>query len=360
MLAALSVAPGVGRVEGLDRVAPREGRRPPGGVATAGAASPEVHRVDLRDPVLAAALDGVEVLVHCDPFATRGRRDDADELFARNVHGTRNLLAAAAAVGVRRLVLVSDAAVYGARAENPLPLDESAPLRATPDCPVAWQRVVVEELVAAWSAAHPEIAVTVLRPATLLDPASDDPLAALLEAPLLPRVKGHLPPLQFLHPDDLAAAVVWTTSRGLSGVYDVAADGWVPFAEVARLLRRREVALGEAVAAALLDRLWRWGASPAPSGGLGYLMHPWVLSTEALRATGWSPRHSNRDTLRAFAAGHAGRVRLGPVATTYGRIAGAALAAGATAALLTGGAAVAVYRRRARGIRPARRSSREG
>lgn len=357
--AALGALPGVDRVVGLDRVAPSRAAAVDGGLA-GGPDAPAVRRVDLRDPVLATALDGVDVLVHCDTWAIGGpRREDADEAFARHVHGTRNLLAAAGAVGVQHLVLVSHAAVYGAYADNPLPLDESAALRATPDCPQAWQRVIVEDLVSAWAAEHPGSAVTVLRPATLLDPAADDALAALLTAPLIPRVKGHVPPLQFLHPDDLAAAVAFTVGRGIAGVYDVAADGWVPYAEAARLLRRRDVALGEAVAAALLDRLWRWGAAPLPSSGLGYLMHPWVLSTAGLRGLGWAPRHSNREALRAYAAAHAGRVRLGPVATTYRRIAATAAGTGAAGVLFSGIAAFAVYRRRRRGTSPSRRPPQE-
>lgn len=338
----LGAAIGPGAVRGLDRdaVAPSPG-------------APPVRRVDLRDPVLATALSGVEVLVHCDrtPPGRAGSGDalDAEERYARDVHGTANLLAAAAAVGVRHLVLVSDATVYGARVDNPLPLDEACPLRATPRCPTAWQRRVVEDLVAAWAAEHPGIGVTVLRPATVLDPGADDALAAFLEAPVLLHVKGHLPPVQVLHPEDLGSAVAFVLDRGLTGVFDVAADGWVPFAEAARLLRRRPVAMGEAVAAAVLDRMWRWGASPVPGGGIGHLMHPWVLSTRPLRGHGWAPRHGNRETLRAFAAAHAGRVRLGPVATTYARIAALCTGAGAGAALLSGIAALAVYRRASRG-----------
>jgi hypothetical protein len=39
-----------------------------------------------------------------------------------------------------------------------------------------------------------------------------------------------------------------------------------------------------------------------------YLVHPWVVSTDKLRAAGWAPTRSNEDAIReALAAGPAGR-----------------------------------------------------
>src|SRR3954453_6474273 len=86
---------------------------------------------DVRDPALRARLAGVDTVVHLatdrDPEAT------ATDRRALNVRGTDVLLTAAAAAGVRRLVLLTSAMVYGATPDNPVPLPEDAPLRADPD-----------------------------------------------------------------------------------------------------------------------------------------------------------------------------------------------------------------------------------
>ena len=56
-----------------------------------------------------------------------------DALFTRvNVDGTRRVLDAAADAGVRKIVRPSSTAVYGAWANNPVPLTEDAPLRPSP------------------------------------------------------------------------------------------------------------------------------------------------------------------------------------------------------------------------------------
>src|SRR5690606_27424566 len=57
---------------------------------------------------LGALVEGVDCIVH----AAAGMRGAAADLFANTVVGTRNLLDAAVAAGVRRVVLVSSFAVY--------------------------------------------------------------------------------------------------------------------------------------------------------------------------------------------------------------------------------------------------------
>ena len=48
-------------------------------------------------------------------------------------------------------------------------------------------------------------------------------------------------------------------------------------------------------------------------------MHPWVVSVDALVATGWRPQRSNRDALAELVADHADDLVLGRVRTTRTR-----------------------------------------
>ncbi len=264
---------------------------------------------DVRDVLLPLALDGADVVVHLG--TTPGPQHDEDTMFAVNVNGTRNALAAAAQVGARRFVHVSTGAVYGAHPGNTVPLTEDAPLRANPDFSWAYQHRLAEEHVQAWADAHPDVAVTILRPATTLGPGVDGFAARHLEQPRLPVVRGHAPPLQLLHVDDLATAVQRAVTGDLPGVYNVAAEGWLPATDLARLLGKHTVEVPETVAFSAARRLWARGVVPAPAGALHYLMHPWVLSTERLRATGWAPTRSHREIVREFVAEHAAYVSLG-------------------------------------------------
>lgn len=279
---------------------------------------------DVRDRLLGVALDGADVVVHCAVAPEAGEGDDA--MFARQVHGVRNLLDAVDKAGARKLVVVSSAAVYGAHPDVDVPLREDAPLRANPDFPYAHQRLLAEEAVLEWAEAHPDVVVTVLRPALVLGPGVGSFVARALEAPVVFGVRGARSTWQVVHVDDLAAALHLVVGRDLPGAYNVAADGWLTADDVAGLLGRPRWDVPEATAAALLRRLWRWGLAPVPPGALHYVMHPWVVDASALAAEGWAPAHGQREVLRAFAAESGRYVALGRFRTTWAALAGAATA----------------------------------
>ena len=75
--------------------------------------------VDIRDPVLAGRLAGIDVIVHTD--LDLAPDTDSRTRRAYNVRGAQTVLTAAAAGGVGRVVLVTSAMVYGASPDNPVP-----------------------------------------------------------------------------------------------------------------------------------------------------------------------------------------------------------------------------------------------
>ena len=75
-------------------------------------------------------------------------------------------------MGVRTVVRVSSATVYGAWADNPVPLTEDAPLRPNDFSP-AVQGAEVERLLSEWRAARPDVVVTTLRSAMVVGPGAE-------------------------------------------------------------------------------------------------------------------------------------------------------------------------------------------
>ncbi len=275
----------------------------------AGAAHPMLvpRRRDVRDPGLAEDLAGVDVLVHLafqmDPIR------DLDAMRAVNVDGTRQVLAAARAAGVRRVVVLSSVVAYGAHPDNPVPMGEEQPLRANAGFPYAEHKQQVEADLAALVPGGP--ALTVLRSAAVLGPGVENFLTRLLELPVLPQVTDTPPPLQFVHLDDVVGAIVHALSRPLDGLFNVAADGWLAHADVLRLAGRRTVRLAPGRARALLAAAERVGIGELPPGAIELFRHPWVMANDRLRATGWSPRRTNEEALLEAVAEHAGFVALG-------------------------------------------------
>src|SRR5262249_29649843 len=73
-----------------------------------------------------------------------------------------------------------------------------------------------------------------------------------------------------------------------------AADGWLA-ADAARPLlpASRLPALPAEILERALRRTWNVGVGDAPPGVVPYLIHPWVVANDRLRASGWSPRVDN-------------------------------------------------------------------
>src|SRR6185436_907062 len=90
-----------------------------------------------------------------------------------NVDGCRNLLDAAAGCGAGRLMLISSATAYGAWPDNPVPMDESWPLRPA-TFQYAAEKVECEGMTRQFAERHPGIAVTLVRPAIVGGPGMDN------------------------------------------------------------------------------------------------------------------------------------------------------------------------------------------
>lgn len=256
----------------------------------------EHHLVDVAGRELDSMLRGCDTVVHLaavtDPIV-----DDA--LMARvNVDGTRRVLQAAAGVGVRRIVRVSTAAVYGAWATNPVPLTEDAPLRPNPGFGPAVHAAEVERLLHEWGLEHPEAMVTVLRAAPVLGAGAEHLWARLIAGWRRPRVRGEGAPVQVVHVDDLVDALVRTVTADHPGVFDVAAAGWLAADEARTLLARGALPAAPLdVVRRVLARTWRSGIADVPPAVLPYLVQPWVIATDRLESIGWKPGHTNEETL---------------------------------------------------------------
>jgi nucleoside-diphosphate-sugar epimerase len=300
---------------------------------------------DVRDPALASRLTGVDVLVHAD--FDLAPDSDAKQRRAYNVRGAQTVLTAAAAGRVGRVVLVTSAMVYGARADNPVPLSEDAPLAADTDSSVAGDLLEVEQLARRSPRANPGTAVTVLRPAALVgdDPYPVDTLVTRhFEAPRLLTVKGCAPRWQFCHVDDLASAVEFTVGHGIDGAFAAGCAGWLEQDEVEQISGLKSIELPARLTFGTAQRLHRLGVTPAPAIDLRYVVYPWVVDCATLRAAGWRPRFDNAAVLRLLLDQRNGRHAV--AGRRIARTEVTVTAAGATVAAAAIGTAAIVRRAR--------------
>jgi nucleoside-diphosphate-sugar epimerase len=286
MVALLAAADDVDHVLALDR---RSG----------GARLPKVERrtLDLRKLDALGDLAGATTLVHL-PFAASSipRRPGALESDV-----TRHLLTAASTAGIRHVVLLSSATVYGAWPNNPVPITEGAPLRPVPEFAYAVGHAEVEQLVVDWAEAEAGRTAAVLRPVTGLAEDGASWLARALAGGAGVLAPEEDPPAQFVHLDDVASALELARRKRLDGAFNVSPDGWIPGARIRALAGAKPRLRAPAWLAHSVGSLrWRFQQGPIPPGLLPYMTNVWLVANDLLKAEGWVPRVTNE---QAYVAG---------------------------------------------------------
>ena len=266
-------------------------------------------QIDVRNATLRSRFSGVDVVVHLafimDPIKDEALMRDV------NLNGSHNVFRSAGDAKVKKVVYTSSSVVYGAHPDNDFPLTEESPLRANLDFSYPAHKLEVEYVVKEIREEYPDLGFVVLRPAIVFGPHADNAWSHQLEAPVMFAIKGYEPPLQFVHEDDVIAALAFAVFEDLDGAYNLAPEGWLERDEIVEVVGRRSVRIGEARAFSLADRMWSRGLAEAPAGMLHYVMHPWVMSVEKLAQAGFRCSRTGREALEATVEGSRDYVRLG-------------------------------------------------
>ena len=278
----------------------------------------EYRRGDVRDPAaLLDAFAGADVVVHL-AFLITGAAS-AEVIRAVNVDGTLNAFRAAAQAGARRFVYASSVAAYGFHPDNPVGMTEDWPVRPAARLFYAREKAELERLLRAEASRAAGLALYLLRPPVVLGPhavgAKDllpGPLAALGRslAGRIGRFPVPLPfpvpvmPLQFVHEEDLGRALLLcVVAAGPPGAYNIAADGILTTADVAREFGLIPLPLPGGPARFAARAVAALPFLPPAAQWVEAASHPAIMdTTRAKRDLGWAPRFTAlealRDTLR--------------------------------------------------------------
>ena len=255
------------------------------------------------DPMRVIATVKPDVVVHLASIVTPTPEQGRDLAYRVDVTGTRHVIDACVANGVRRLVVTSSGAAYGYHPDNPVPLRESDPLRGNAEFAYADHKRQVEEMLAEARRAATGLEQVVLRVGTVLGAGTENQITALFRKPRLLAVAGCDSPFVFIWTRDLARIIERAATDGPAGIYNVAGDGALSVADLARRMGKPlrvlpAWALKAALAVAKPLGLTRYGPEQ-----VRFLQYRPVLANDALKSQfGYRPEKTSAEVFDLWCA----------------------------------------------------------
>jgi UDP-glucose 4-epimerase len=260
----------------------------------------EHHEVDIRRAKVEDAFRHrrIEALIHMgivhDPRVARG------EAHSFNVLGTHKILDLCVRHGVRKVVVLSSANVYGPRPDNSNFLPEEAPLMAAERFSEMRDLIELDMYAQSFMWKYPELETVILRPVNILGPTVRNAPSNYLRLERPMTVLGFDPRVQLIHEDDVCRALALALRPGLRGVFNVTGAGEVPLSAALRELGRRPVPVPHPLARPLVRRAFEARLSGFPPEEIDHIQYLCVVDgSRFAREAGWTPAFSLRETLRS-------------------------------------------------------------
>ncbi|ROO51363.1 UDP-glucose 4-epimerase [Micromonospora sp. Llam0] len=298
----LAADPRVGRVVGLDTATPAPDfadllRDVDQVRADAGAASGIIADLDASAVVHLAVVSG--------PDQQYGGRAAMKE---QNVIGTMQLLAACQrASGLRKLVVRSSTAAYGASFRDPAVFTEDTEPREVPRGGFARDILDIEAYVRGFRRRRPDVTATVLRFAPFIGSTAETSLTRYFAQPLVPTVFGRDPRLQFVHVDDALEVLHRAVVEDRPGTFNVAGPGVLTLSQAIRRAGRVAVPVLEPGLSGAAGVTRAFGVGRYGFDQIDLFVHGRVVDTSRLiREFGFEPRSTQAafdDFLRAHSDG---------------------------------------------------------
>jgi UDP-glucose 4-epimerase len=253
----------------------------------------ELIRADNRAATGALASLGAEAVVHLAvtgaPDQRAGGRAAMKE---QNVIGTMQLMAAAQAAGpLRKLVLRSSTAAYGASFKDPAVFTEDTEPRAVPRGAFARDILDIEGYVRGFRRRRPNVDSTVLRFAPMISASADTTLTRYFSQPVVPTVWGRDARLQFVHVEDALEILHRSVVEDHPGTFNVAGAGVISLSQAVRRAGRISVPLFEGTLSSVAGLARQLGVGEIGLDQIDLFVHGRVVDTSRLvKEFGFTPR----------------------------------------------------------------------
>lgn len=275
----------------------------------------DVAAADAADR-LTPVFAGADAVIHLAWLLQPNHRERV--LAATNIGGLAHVLDAVAAAGVPHVAVASSVGAYSPGPKRRR-VDENWPTGSIATSHYGRHKAVNERRLDAFEAAHPEVLVTRVRPALVMQRPAGADLRRLFVGPVLPtrwltRVPLPFLPLppravsQVVAADDLGDAFWRVVDRRAGGAFNIAGEPVIGPRELAAVLRTRWLPVRIAPVRAVIQLAWHLRLVALDPGWLDIATSVPLMSTDrAHDLLGWVPTVDAREALREAVEGVADR-----------------------------------------------------
>jgi UDP-glucose 4-epimerase len=245
----------------------------------------------------------VDTVVHTQIFGADRPGESSRKLHDMNVIGTMNLLAAcASSPNVRKVIIRSSTAVYGAGPKDPAFFTEDMEARSSLRDQYSRDVAEVEAYARDYAERAPQSCVTILRFANSIGESVDTAFTRYLSSQIVPTHAGFNPRLQFVMDSDAVNALAHAVRVWKPGVFNVAGPGAITLWKFLRMAGRIPMPLIPPMLGPVLGMLERSGTLYVPSRYDRTLKFGRGVSTrKMIEEFGFVPEYTTREAAEKYA-----------------------------------------------------------
>jgi UDP-glucose 4-epimerase len=267
----------------------------------------EYVRADIRNPLVVKVLQTTEVdtVVHLSLLSAPAGAGGRTRMKEINVIGTMQLLGASQrAETVRKVVMKSTTAVYGADPRDPALFTEDMTARSEPRGGYTKDALEAERYARSLARRRPGVDLTILRFANFMGPEIDTPFTRYFSFPIAPTAMGFDPRLQFVHEDDAVEVLYRAVRDEHPGIFNVTGDGVVLLSQALRLVGKPSVPVILPLVAPMANLFRRLRVVDFATDQLRFLLYGRVADNARMKEEfAYRPRYTTRESLIDFARG---------------------------------------------------------
>jgi UDP-glucose 4-epimerase len=267
----------------------------------------EYVRADIRNPLVVKVIEAAEVdtIVHLAIVATPTRVGGRTAMKELNVIGAMQLFAACQkSQRMKKLVMKSTTAVYGADPRDPALFTEEMSARSIPRIGYSKDSVEIEQYARDFGRRRPDVDLSILRFANFIGPDIETTLTRYFSLPVIPTAMGFDPRIQLIHEDDAVEVLYRAVRESHPGIYNVAGDGILYLSQAVRLLGRPPLPLLMPLVSPVANAIRRAGLVDFSTDQLRFLLYGRVVDNSRLKqAFGFTPGFTTRAALEDFIRG---------------------------------------------------------